>query len=144
VKEFAALHGGSVRVGKSSLGGAEFVVSFPVKQTQAEVPSMSHDPTPLPLVTSAPSVSLPTAVPEESAKMIQAAALQTLVDLRGQITHSTSACPAVGSPSEGTVLIVEDNADMRSFIVDNLSAHFLVISAVNGQDALTKVRKSHE
>lgn len=44
---------------------------------------------------------------------------------------------------ENTVLIVEDNADVRQMIADKLHDHYNIATATNGQEGLEKVRAQH-
>ena len=43
-----------------------------------------------------------------------------------------------------TILVVEDNPDMRTFVCDLLSKHYTVLSAVNGIEGLAVLRKSQQ
>lgn len=44
--------------------------------------------------------------------------------------------------TEGTILIVEDNADMRAYITSLLSPYYQIFTAVNGMDAFEKTTKN--
>jgi PAS domain S-box-containing protein len=47
--------------------------------------------------------------------------------------------PARGSAEASTVLVVEDNADLRSFLRGLLAPHYRVVTAVDGRDALDRI-----
>lgn len=44
--------------------------------------------------------------------------------------------------TEGTILIVDDNADMRAYITSLLSPYYQIFTAVNGMEALQKIVKN--
>lgn len=49
---------------------------------------------------------------------------------------------AGGQPDQSLLLIVEDNPDVRTYIIDILKDQYRVIEAVNGQEGLEKARAS--
>ncbi len=113
VREFVALHGGSVRVGTSPEGGAEFVVTL-----------ARRVPLGMPLHASMPAPETP----------VQA----TLQALR----ERPSPEPDGELPSDApTVLIVDDNADMRALLVRTLRSRYRVAQARDGAEGLEKARK---
>ncbi|MDY7101522.1 MAG: SpoIIE family protein phosphatase [Actinomycetota bacterium] len=61
---------------------------------------------------------------------------------RGHADGSPDAEPESGGNSDGgTVLVVDDNADMRHYLRQNLEPYFEVIVARNGEDGIEKARE---
>ncbi len=54
------------------------------------------------------------------------------------VVHAASEQPLLNLEAENTLLLVEDNPEMRIFIRDILSPQFNVLEATNGQDGLEK------
>ncbi len=48
---------------------------------------------------------------------------------------------ALNLPPVETILLVEDNEELRHFLKESLSAHYQVVEAVDGRDGLTKARE---
>ena len=107
VKEFVQLHGGSVAVGASSLGGAAFRVLLPGA---------------VPTATLAPEV----------AERFQA----DVPELQHWTPPARAAEPGTPRPDLPRVLVVEDNPDMRDFLAQTLSRTCQVTTAVDGADGL--------
>jgi signal transduction histidine kinase len=131
VREFAQLHGGSVDLEDSDLGGARFVVRLPW-----------HEPHPGEIDAWEPS-------PETGAELLAgapAAPGSAHADGTAATADATEdGTPAPGGPareqqataaSRPRVLVVEDNADMRSFICRVLAEDFHCDAAADGAAAL--------
>ncbi|HEX5658509.1 MAG TPA: ATP-binding protein [Polyangiales bacterium] len=113
VREFVGLHGGEVHVGTSVEGGAEFQVTLP---RHAPDGARLHDPMP----------------PPRSAVQ---ATVQELHELPDQEEEP-------GLPDDApTVLVVDDNADMRALLVRTLRGRYRVAQARDGVEGLEKARK---
>jgi PAS domain S-box-containing protein len=54
--------------------------------------------------------------------------------------HGASDAPDNTETNKATVLIVDDNADMRSYLTSLLNKHYTTETAANGQEALDKIR----
>jgi PAS domain S-box-containing protein len=109
VKEFVVLHRGHVAVDDSALGGATFRVEIPLIAAQGEPAPQSSPP-------HGEALDEPQFAPPPVALAV-----------------ATRAAPGAAS-----VLIVEDNADMRSFLEESLADTYRVVTAVNGGDGLAR------
>ncbi len=110
VKEFASLLRGSVEVGTSMLGGARFSVSLPVAAPHG-VSVAELDESTMPL---------------DAADMLGHELVRVPIDEPG----------AQSSDRAARILVVDDNADMRSHVVSLLAAHYRVETAVDGRAGL--------
>ncbi|MFA7061044.1 MAG: PAS domain S-box protein [Pedobacter sp.] len=112
VREFVTLHGGSVSVENVPEGGAKFTATFPLlapsgKDVLAEEPTIDPDKINIQLIDELRAVKAPE-----------------------HINIATK------SATQSTVLVVEDNPDMNSFICSTLQPQFHVLSAFNGNEGL--------
>ena len=110
VKDLVGLHGGSVKAGASPTGGARFTVQLPM--------GASAD-----AAWNAPPAASPT----------------TRLALSTMLEELAPRAPAAGqpdapSPQRPTVLVVEDNQDMRGFLADTLAQHYHVATAADGRE----------
>ncbi|MET0286036.1 MAG: ATP-binding protein [Polyangiales bacterium] len=113
VREFVGLHGGEVHVDASPEGGAEFHVTLPQRApTGAKV----HESVPAP----------------------RAPVLTAVQDLR---EHPLLEVERELHDDAPTVLVVEDNADMRALLVRTLRDRYRVAQARDGVEGLEKARK---
>ncbi len=110
VKDLVDLHGGSVQVDASPAGGARFTVQLPLT-TGASTAVQSAPPAASP----ATQLALATMLEE----LVPAAAI-------GQ--------PEAPLPQRPSVLVVEDNQDMRRFLAETLAPHYNVVTAADGQE----------
>lgn len=118
VKELARIHGGTVDV-KSELGrGSTFTVSIPFGK--------AHLP--------------PERIDVEVTQSSTAVDASSFVDdaLRGESSNTGSRVAT--SQGNGRILVVDDNADMRSYIERLLSPYWSVTTASDGLEALTALR----
>ncbi|HET6345397.1 MAG TPA: ATP-binding protein, partial [Myxococcota bacterium] len=123
VREFTELHGGSVSVHTSPLGGALFRLTLPRRLGAPKEGARASE-----LAREAPALPAPPTT----------AASHAVAMLRAQRSDAPS-CDAPGKPT-GHVLVVEDNPDMQRFIVDALSDRYAVACAPNGQAGLDAAR----
>ncbi len=119
-KELVERHGGSIDVESQPGFGTSFLVRLPLGTDHLA---------PEDLVEEGPEETVPDVAHREEA----------LIDTE------ESPQPEAGQetkPPEGaaTVLIVEDNADMRAYLRSHLAARYHVIEAVDGVDGLEKAR----
>lgn len=108
-REFATAHGGSLEVADSDLGGARFVLRLPLRPGLG----VAVGATPGEHVDAGPTVA-------------------TLESARREAPRPTAG-PADGAPR---VLVVEDNAEMRRYLVDVLRPEYACIEATDGQSGL--------
>ncbi|WP_051229096.1 ATP-binding protein [Paludibacterium yongneupense] len=108
VKEFAELHGGSAHVETAASGGALFVVS------------------------------LPQLAPAGTRLQDSVAATHAVAPWAGATAGRTQAAKAADAagPHAPLILVVEDNPDMRAYIVDSLRPNYRVTSARDGGEGL--------
>ena len=120
-KEFVSLHRGSIRISDAPGTGAVFEVMLPISAP--------------------PGARLVESDPADSSGDLRHA---TVVELESYFGPSTSAAlpPASVDPPPGapTVLVVEDNPDLRELLVRTLRAHYRVTSARDGEEALEMAR----
>lgn len=115
VKEFASLLRGSVEVGTSILGGARFSVSLPVAAPHGVSVAEFGEPT----------------APLDEADMLGPELVRIPIDEPGVQSSDRAA----------RILVVDDNADMRSYVVSLLAAHYRVETAVDGRAGLAAARR---
>jgi signal transduction histidine kinase len=118
VKDFVALHRGEVFVAAAPQGGALFTVSVP---RQAPADAMVADSY---------------IGDEETSRMVIAGSLH---ELAREVTESARASAAM-VPGRPTVLVVEDNAEMRDFVAATLDGACNVVTAVDGNAGLQQAR----
>lgn len=111
VREFASLHQGSVRVAEAPGGGAEFVVTLPLKAPpgSAVAPAVGKKDQGIPAYAAGHVAARPSPVPS----------------------------PGLEYP---VILVVEDNPDMHEFIASSLASRYRIASAFNGQEGLEKAK----
>ena len=118
-KGLVTLHGGTIQV-KSKVGeGSTFVVSIPFGKSHLPAEQISNSPQEFENITSEVYI-------EEASSMI------------GMVAHKPA--PSQTNGHAATVLVADDNADMRQHIESILQRHFNVVTAANGMDALQKIR----
>ncbi|MHB8584812.1 MAG: ATP-binding protein [Thermoplasmatota archaeon] len=116
VREFAALHQGAVSVGEAPEGGAEFRFRIPLRH--AGIASAAGRPAEKRAITETQAVV-------DELRMPASMPSTTRPDL-----------PAVGR----TILVAEDNPDMRTYVCGILRSEFRVVEAADGNEALLKAR----
>ncbi|HEX6240693.1 MAG TPA: ATP-binding protein, partial [Polyangiales bacterium] len=119
VRELIELHGGSVSVGDATGGGALFEARWPLLA-----------PANRKLV---PNTPQPVHSPRELSLRIGSAPHRTVVSLPER-EHQTD------EAERASVLVVDDNSDMRSLLTEVLEPRYRVLEARNGEEALANVR----
>ncbi|GAB4436022.1 MAG: ATP-binding protein [Chloroflexi bacterium OHK40] len=120
-RELVVLHGGSIRVEDSPLGGARFTVVLPT--------------------------GMPARLPTDAPRLESVSAAGSLAPTddtpRLDATSVTGTPAPIAAPIESAplVLVVEDHPEMRAFIAGTLSARFRVATASNGREGLEQARE---
>jgi PAS domain S-box-containing protein len=128
VNELAHVHGGTLRVASVLGRGSTFTVSLPAQRVAAGAEARGHPPA---------------ATPEAAARPYLVEALRWLPStsnpepsLAAVTGHATSAAAAP------TILVADDNLDMRQYLVRLLSDRWIVHEAADGTAALAAARVS--
>lgn len=122
VKELILLHNGTIKVNSTEGSGSEFIVSIPKGKNHLPPRQIFES------VTSITTSSIPEAFLEESNTW-----LTSKEDTR--VPETTT---------RDTVLVADDNADMREYLTSILSRYYNVVTAENGQKVLDHLDKGVE
>lgn len=131
VKELVKLHEGSIAVKSKQGEGAVFTVAIPVGKAH-----IAADKIVINEAASSSSVNA-SAFVEEALKWLPDAAVQDTTVPAEKEGYAASH----EVPGKATVLLVDDNADMRAYVRRLLSDLFEVITAVDGEEAFSKVQE---
>lgn len=123
-REFAVLHHGSIGVSDTPGGGATFVVELPLRAPAGTEIQIANDEFATDLKLFVDKRAPPSASAFEALKLSEPLAHKDAQDERP------------------TVLVVEDNSDMRAFIRAQLEPEFRVIVAENGIQGLEQALRS--
>jgi signal transduction histidine kinase len=137
VKELVEMHGGSIGV-ESSLGaGTTFTVTVPFGHrhlTHSQV--MSDSVSPVVLHGSAVAYA-------REALGWMSGEDRISEQIAGSVAGDQPGGSGTASAHKATILLVDDNGDMREYVRGLLSGRFHVLSAENGRVALALVQRSH-
>jgi signal transduction histidine kinase len=149
VKEFAELHGGTVAVGESDLGGARFTVELPLAALRGAAADAAVDrPLEPPPSGEAPAAADRGNDPhgdDDSWTATDAAALVGAVadDLRPRTGSHAAVAASSGQEDDGDegddrplVLVVEDNPELNRFLAETLAPDYRVATAFDGEAGL--------
>jgi diguanylate cyclase (GGDEF)-like protein len=119
VKELVKLHDGTVRVKSTEGSGSEFVVSLPKKIMDESLPPDAR-----------------------GAYKLESCAHMEPAELNGLIEYVTPTVSDYSFNKEAaTILIVEDNKDMRTYIKEGFASSFRVIEAGDGEEGFKKAKE---
>jgi signal transduction histidine kinase len=124
VRELVWLHGGTIQVESEVGRGSTFTVSIPTGLAHLPADKILREPV------------------SDDRKTRQ---VEAFVQEAGRWADDASATPEVAATVDGrprtryTVVLADDNADMREYVERLLSPKFTVITAKDGQEALEKV-----
>ncbi len=124
-KEFVELHGGAITVSTAPGGGALFQVEIPLLAPAGSVLAPARDGSDQPDMNvegTLAELTMPGGEPDA-----------TFESVASPSTATSSSSVTSWRP---TVLVVEDNAEMRRFVCDALAAEHLVLAAHDGEQAL--------
>lgn len=116
VRDLVQLHGGSVEAGPAPGGGACFTMRLPRQAGEA--------------------VQVDTGVQESGP--VARLALESTLAMLAAVAPPERATPHL--PDRPTVLVVEDNPEMRSFIADTLGGSYNVSTAFDGEQGLEQAQ----
>ena len=119
IKELVQLHGGTINVKSKEGEGSAFIVKIPFGKKHLPAEQTYETPQGLDDVVSDTYIKEATSLLGNN----------NHVDRTNESTDHSS-----------TVLVVDDNADMRQHIQSLLQKHFTVLTAANGMEALHKIR----
>lgn len=119
VKDLVGLHGGSVKVDASPAGGARFTVQLPL------------------------TAGVDAAVPIDPPAASPATRLALSTMLEELVPATETGQPEAPWPQRPSVLVVEDNQDMRRFLAETLAPHYNVVVAADGQEGYQRFQTLH-
>jgi signal transduction histidine kinase len=137
VHELVKLHGGSIRVESKVAVGTRFFVSIPLGKDHLPAEQIGGDRAPGPTGTGASSFV------EETLRWLPDENLSN----RSELPFVPESLPvpyravAETGDSKPRVLVVDDNADMRHYLARLLTERYEVVTAADGQEALTSIRE---
>lgn len=122
-KELVQLHGGGISVESSEGFGTTFIVTLPLGKTHLKPEQVAATTTDL-----TGFVNLPN-LPDESLSVWEGVTLDNTVE-------------QIHAGNRDIVLIVEDNADMRTYIREGLEKNYSMLEARNGEAGLAKAQEA--
>jgi signal transduction histidine kinase len=121
VKELVRLHQGTITVTSRVGAGSTFQIAIPVGKDHLPADKI---------------VALPEPVLKHTESFV-AEALKWLPEVSED--KEVNEIENIGARAGGTVLLADDNADMREYVQRLLSTQFTVITAINGEEAFHKM-----
>lgn len=135
IHDLVGLHGGSVKVASVLGKGSTFTVEIPLGSAHLPVPMLAH--------------ASETASPSSSVLPFVEGALRSLPEIaRTAVRSDSEPAPTANTEAHANtsprrrILIVDDNADMRDYLVRILHDSYQVAAASDGRQALAAVADS--
>jgi signal transduction histidine kinase/ligand-binding sensor domain-containing protein/DNA-binding response OmpR family regulator len=152
-KDYVELHGGRIRAESKTEGGTTFTVELPLGRAHLSDNEVVDTPEPLPQASALGAGGR--ATPDEAEHRLVAfetvAAIDTadlaLRDANAATPRSTGGSNlirrATGNDSQDvtTVLVVDDNPDVRAYVRSHLEASYRVAEAVDGEQGISLARE---
>jgi len=132
VKEYVQLHHGKVDVHSQLHKGTEFVLTFPKDKTHLPPESITTETAPV------PPTGSPAPFPTQISWTPPATEDHAETDIH-LMTDETDEADTIDQPP--TILVVEDNTDVRQYICESLVDDYTVIQAKDGTEGIEKALK---
>jgi signal transduction histidine kinase len=133
VKELSIAHGGDVSVTSEQAKGTTFTVRLPYKKAEEEAPAKT-EAAPKPESTAQPAGTVSSQ--EWLANLYRRAELfPSMTPLQETLRQVETAHNGNNTP---TLLVADDEPDMLRYLKSQLAAHYRVVEAVDGQQAVEK------
>ncbi len=125
-KELVELHHGEITVTSAVGHGTEFVVKLPLGTQHLKTNEIIEQATPL--VSESEYLTRPSE--------------ELFIPATATATPLSPFAPVETKPATDLVLIVEDNADVRSYIREHLEEHYKILEAANGEEGMAKAQEA--
>ena len=144
VKSLALLHKGDIYVYSERLKGTEIIIGIPVEEgdyRKEEKRAMVEGGVRLEATMPGSDISPADAVPGADLAETSRADRDRFASPLGSDAAGTALSGRVDLPPVETILLVEDNEELRHFLKDSLSPGYQVIEAADGTEGLAKARE---
>ena len=138
VKELVKMHGGNIQVNSNEGEGSTFIVSVPKGKSHLPAKNIYE-------IREKTSVSPLSAIYAHEAMSWTPSGSEEMIPSKEHV-HANFTSPDMTSPEDHrvTILLVDDNSDIREYIKSILSAQYVVITAHNGKKAIDLIESGVE